>query len=214
MRWLALLALLVGCDYVFKVNVRGDGRPPDDVGNEGGEAGARADGCSDKTREGFSDGATWPRIAGCAGAWTVAGVNAITGPTCGRIAGNTSANPTGAGCNAEDLCQDGWHLCLSQNDVIASSPAGCSDPNGAPNQFFVTRQAGAAGACSATGLDDLFGCGSQGAALAGCPPLDRSSGNMCGALSIGGWACPDMQAEARTVIKTDDDGGGALCCKN
>ena len=94
MRWLALLALLVGCDYVFKVNVRADAAPPvDDFGREapGDEGHAVAEGCSDLTREGFADGATWPDIAGCAGAWTVAGVNAITGPTCGRIAGNTSA---------------------------------------------------------------------------------------------------------------------------
>ena len=214
MRWLALLALLVGCDYVFKVNVRADAAPPEvPVGDE---AGVTAEGCSDKTREGFTNGATYPRIAGCAGGWTMAGVNAISGPACGRLAGNTSGNPTGAGCNAEDLCQSGWHLCLSQADVAQASPTGCTDPGAPANQFFVTRQSSDGAMCATGGLDDLFGCGTQGTQVAGfgCDPLDRTSGNLCSALLVGGWICSDMQAEARTVLKTDVDGGGALCCKN
>ena len=211
MRALALVIALGGCDLVFTIRVPpdGNGTPPGDVPAVDTPADV---GCSDKTREGFTDTFRFRRLAGCGGGFTIAGVDAIAPPACARAAGNDSNNPDGQGCNVEDLCASGWHVCLSRVDVGTSSALGCDDATLGANLFFVTRQAGSNGFCATSGLDDIYGCGTQGANLTGCAPLTRGSASLCVALPIGGWDCPDMLAEARTVTKLDPGGGGVLCC--
>ena len=76
-------------------------------------------GCSDGTREAFTNMGTHPNIAGCSGGFSVAGVttqNSMS-PQCNRGAGNSSGNTFGNGCSVEDLCAAGWHVCTSSAEV-------------------------------------------------------------------------------------------------
>lgn len=177
-----------------------------------------AAGCSDGEREGFLDIATHPDIAGCSGGWSVAGTLAPTRAECGD-AGDDSPNPAGNGCGAEDLCSVGWHVCATPAEVAALSPDGCASATqgGDPDLFFAQRQSGeGSGECGPSGANDLFGCGNMGTQPGGtCDPLDRSSGDLCSALSTGGWDCSAATptTEATGVVKTGADGGGVLCCR-
>jgi len=176
-------------------------------------------GCSDGTREGFASVASFPNIAACAGAWSLGGVLATTSPACTRLSGNTSSNPSGAGCSVADLCQPGWHMCLSPADVAAKSGgAGCGGGGFAGSQFFATRQSGGGFAlCDNGGANDLFGCGDVGDTSLDpttCAPLDRASGDLCASLPTT-WSCgADGTQEAAVVVKTGSDGGGVLCCRD
>jgi formylglycine-generating enzyme required for sulfatase activity len=178
-------------------------------------------GCSDGTREGFTDPAQFPDIAGCAGGWTVPGVVTIKPPSCNRQSGNTSTNPAGTGCSVEDLCAVGWHVCLSAADVASHAPAGCVGVGTAGtigSQFFASRQSGPGEAyCGPSGANDLFGCGTLGATpdLPSCYPLDLFSGNFCDALGQP-WSCgyADHTQEANVVTKPSSVGGGVLCCRD
>jgi hypothetical protein len=195
-------------------------------------------GCADGTREAFKDALTYPEIAGCAGAFTVPGLNVETPPSCDRNAGNDGANLLGAGCGASDLCAVGFHVCRSAPEVAAKSRNGCKGANdSAPGAFFATRQSGPGCMQCATGddpgcdhdacrpgcaptpelADDLFGCGSTGIVLTNvsCAPLTRNSGNLCSALPSS-WHCKGganaAHREAAVVAKPESTGGGVLCC--
>ena len=196
-----------------------------------------ATGCADGTREGFLDESRWPRIAACAGAFLVPGVlSATLAPACGRRAGNDGPLPDGAGCDAEDLCAPGFHLCRTAAEVADRSPSGCTGAAPAPGQFFITRQSSTGCGVCATGSlladppcddqsctpgcaqtdatsNDVFGCGSTGdAPTAACAPLDRFGNNLCVALPPG-WSCGvDGYTEARAVINRSPTTGGGLCC--
>ncbi|PKN55274.1 MAG: hypothetical protein CVU56_22105 [Deltaproteobacteria bacterium HGW-Deltaproteobacteria-14] len=99
-------------------------------------------GCADGTREGYVDVDAYPAIASCGGAWTLAGVY-TDGPACDRAAGNTGSNPDGTGCNVEDLCAPGWHLCDGPHDVdIRTSGLGCADAVAADYPNFGTGPLG------------------------------------------------------------------------
>jgi hypothetical protein len=174
-------------------------------------------GCSDGTREGFKDLATHPKLAACAGAWSVAGLVTTTSPACGRVSGNDSANPKGTGCNVADLCQPGWHVCKSAVEVKdRSGTTGCAGATTAgQNAFFVVRQSGSGGAMCGEGTNDLFGCGDVGAAPdpATCAPLDRFSNELCSALPAT-WSCgTNGTDEANGITKTASENGGVLCCR-
>ncbi len=198
-------------------------------------------GCSDGTREGFVDPATYPEIAGCSGGFSLPGVGvaAPLSPACDRSAGNDSANPDGTGCDVADLCAEGWHVCASAMEVGQKSPSGCAGVPPTPPLFFVTRQSGpgcsqcATGSstdptqcgggtcqpgCAQTALtaNDVFGCGNVGdASYSGtCGPLDRFGNNLCSALPPP-WTCgTDGTHEADNVAKPGPSAGGALCCKD
>lgn len=175
-------------------------------------------GCADGTREAFTSIATFPNIAGCAGAWSVAGLVTTTMPACKRAAGNSSANANGTGCNVADLCQIGWHVCATAVEVgTKSGGAGCAAAGTAgQGAFYVTRQSGAGGAACGAGTNDLFGCGDVGIApdAATCGTLDRFSNDLCVALPPT-WACGGNGAEeANQVVKTASAGGGVLCCRD
>ncbi len=164
-------------------------------------------GCSDGSREGFLDVDAHPTIAGCAGAWTVAGITlAAPEPHCARTSGNDSSNPDGEGCGAEDLCSPGWHVCEGKSDVAAKSATGCDGavPDGAPDKslFFAVNQNSTLGSVcdeSASG-NDVFGCGNLGSTLSAdknCGPLTRVLASMhsdtCGYNEaeppLGPWTC-------------------------
>ena len=152
-------------------------------------------GCSDGTREGFLDMLKFNNLAACSGAWTVPGIH-HPGPACNRKSGNTGENRDGDGCNLEDLCAEGWHVCLGRGDVQTRSEYGCNGIlDGMPQNepyLFITRT-------SSTGnlncdpdtvgvplnMNDIFGCGNFGCAATGseCDPLTLSGHNNCQALT-------------------------------
>lgn len=151
-------------------------------------------GCSDGTREGFTDLIRFNNLAACGGAWTVPGIHHNV-PACERKSGNTGTNSAGTGCNLEDLCAEGWHVCLGRGDVMTRSDYGCDGildgVNANEPALFITRT-------SSTGslqcdpdtvgvplnMNDIFGCGNFGCYATGseCDPLKLSSHNLCDAL--------------------------------
>ncbi|MBL8784355.1 MAG: hypothetical protein JNJ59_05595 [Deltaproteobacteria bacterium] len=196
-------------------------------------------GCADGEREGFTDLSQWPDIAACDGAWRIGGVvTDLLTPTCERGGGDDGVNTTGIGCNVSDLCADGWHVCSSSGDVAAHSPTGCQGATQPGAQaFYVVRQSGTGCAQCATGTavggacnspyscisgcapnvflsNDVFGCGSLGAApAASCAPLDRFSHNDCNAL-LPPWACSGGTVEASNIVKSGLGYGGVVCCRD
>ena len=183
------------------------------------DAGAAAvkSGCADGEREGFVSTETHPDLAACAGGWAEPGLFAVE-PACDRAAGDDGAAPDGAGCNVADLCAEGWHVCVGAAEVGARSGGTCEGaaPDPAAAVFYVTRQSGPGGAECAEGTNDLFGCGTLGAAVTqpSCTPLDRFSHDLCSALPAP-WSCGDDGAgEALAVSKPAPEAGGVLCCRN
>ena len=191
------------------------GFPPADAGFPPADAGFPVDagfptplnGCADGTREGFQSLVDYPEIAGCSGGWSVPGVT-INGqlPSCGRGAGNSSANSSGTGCSAVDLCASGWHVCRGRSEVAQRAPSGCGAavPPGTPDKmlfFAVAQQSQMNTVCGASGSDnDVSGCGNLGVALTPetiCVPLDRALASTragsCGyneaEPSLGPWQC-------------------------
>lgn len=210
-------------------------------------------GCADRQREGFTDVQQYPDIAGCSGAWDIPGIQGANPgtspqcntatydtatPACNRVSGDDSPNPSGTGCNVQDLCAQGWHVCTGTSDVSSHSPLGCqgvTQPQDPP-LFFASRQAsvgcgicatGTATDCDSTSCrtgcaqtpavsNDFFGCGNFGSPSPSteCGPLDRFSGDNCAGLPGSSWACSSSDCEAYTVIKTSSTFGGVLCCRD
>lgn len=194
-------------------------------------------GCADGEREGFVDLARYPAIAGCSGGFTVAGVFREAAPACALAAGDDGANPSGAGCNASDLCAPGWHVCRHTGEVAAKSVDGCAGADAVSGQFFATRQSGPGCGQCATGIDptmqcggddclttcypndlttnDLFGCGGAGTPVWGssCGVLTKFGNNNCYSLPWP-WDCAGSSGmdEALVVTKPGPAGGGVLCC--
>ena len=112
-------------------------------------------GCADGTREGFTSQSTYPTIASCGGAWSIPGAFHDE-PDCGRLAGNDGINEAGAGCNVEDLCAGGWHVCYGPDDIdVRTGGNGCADavkatyPNNGSGPTSIVHPPGGA----------FFGCG-------------------------------------------------------
>ena len=186
-----------------------DGTPPPDA------TPPSTKGCADGTREAFTDVAANPNIAGCAGGFGEPGLLEDGGPSCSRGAGDTSNNPNGNVCHADDLCAAGWHVCHDATDVVRSGGS-CNmfaGPQGDAGVFFATKQPGAGGTkCGASGTDDLFGCGTMGAPTdTTCTGLNATSGDGCKLLALP-WLCTMGAAERVTVKKPGPGGGGVLCC--
>jgi hypothetical protein len=187
----------------------GDANPPPDA------APPTTKGCADGTREAFADVTAYAHIAGCAGGWSEPGLLEDGGPSCRRGAGDTSNNPAGSSCHADDLCAAGWHVCTGAADVVRSGGT-CNvfaGPQGDAGVFFATRQPGAgATKCGASGTDDLFGCGTMGSpADSTCTGLNATSGDGCSFLALP-WICVKGTAERANVTKPAPGGGGVLCC--
>ncbi len=186
-------------------------------------------GCSDGEREGFEDTALFPEIAGCSGAWTIAGLiiadsGGVATPRCGRMAGDDNPwNPEGWECSAADLCANGWRLCASASDIserTRSWDEGCgSDSDWPAGAFFAAAVSGTGDNECKFGVNDIFGCGSvgDGADVETCYPLNKYSDDDCDALP-GTWDCGEGSlttnlTEAADVTKDGVEGGGVLCCK-
>ena len=185
------------------------------VTSTGGAGGAASVGCADGQREGFLDLATYPSIAACDGGFALPGVIGLTGPACGRAAGDDGPFPDGAGCNAMDLCASGFHLCADFTEIATKSATGCAGAAvGVAPTFYATAQPGAGQAkCGATGTDDVYGCGSMGAPPnVVCAPIDKWSGNDCKDLTAP-WSCASP-TEALNLVKPGSTGGGVLCCRD
>ena len=162
-------------------------------------------GCSDGHREGFTDLAAYPDIAGCSGAWTIAGIHTedpgtapacpgisttdTTVPACDHNAGDDSSNPAGTGCNVADLCAVGWHVCTSAADVAGSSATGCDGAAGLedPPMFFATRQTSNGCGVCATGSRTDADCNSA-ACTAGCLQTAATSNDVFGCGNFGATA--------------------------
>ena len=182
----------------------------------GGAAGAGVIGCADREREGFLDLRAYPDIAACDGGFSVPGTVGLKGPACGRAGGDDGANPDGTGCNVEDLCEAGFHVCTDAVEVGAKTSTGCTGAVvGTASLFYLTLQSGTGQQKCGAGTDDVFGCGNIGfRAGTGCAPLDSASGNLCGAL-VAPWTCGTNQTEeALNVAKPGSSAGGALCCRD
>ncbi len=125
-------------------------------------------GCADGEREGFVDISTHPRIAGCAGAWSIPGIlehnpgepaecpgvktHDTTHWSCGGT-GDDLDRVIGEGCNVSDLCAPGWHVCTGALDVAVNSRDGCrsaAKPTDPP-MFFAVRQSSTGCAQCASG---------------------------------------------------------------
>lgn len=228
MRFLPYLALLAGCDKLFSLNPVPDAAPPIEID---AAADATVDvpspdappapwGCSDETREGFTDTAVYPAIAACSGAWSIPGLRPDPIVSCGRAAGNDGVKLLGAGCSAADLCAIGWHVCRTRLEVLEALPLqsrSCAGLGAAADTFYATGQSGPGGGnCDTTGTDDVFGCGTFGAAAqSSCTPLDLTASNDCFAVkTVGGWSCA-YPNEVENIYKTEPlVGGGVLCCRD
>jgi hypothetical protein len=194
-------------------------------------------GCADGTREGFLSQTDYPKIAGCAGAWSVAGVTVNNAaPTCGRSAGNTGTNGEGIGCSAVDLCASGWHVCQGKEEVASKAPNGCADavPPGTPDKmlFFAVYQHSTMNTVcddpTSMGDNDVFGCGNLGVQLTSdknCGPLDRALASTapgtCGFNEamppLGPWQCPSTVARSdlhEGAVVTKDGCPNASCSYN
>jgi hypothetical protein len=164
-------------------------------------------GCSDDSREGFLDKAKFPLLAACQGAWTIKGIHHGV-PACKREGGNDGKNAKGVGCNVEDLCAEGWHVCYGAKDVLERNPHGCNDIDAGaqPGPKFFLARTSSTGAfnCSQDSTkfgspgtsNDLFGCGTLGCGLnpktyPSCKPLNRASHDVCKGLrndkNCGAW---------------------------
>lgn len=94
-------------------------------------------GCADGTREAFTSTATYPDIAGCAGAWSVPGIfpapmrsNAnVTQKykvaACATNGNSKEAPGPGTDCAAADLCAPGWHICKGGEVTSRAGGPGC-----------------------------------------------------------------------------------------
>ena len=160
-------------------------------------------------------------------------------PACYRRAGDDSRNPEGTSCNAADLCAAGWHVCFDAEEV-ASLAGGCGGATAAdgPPELFLTRQSSTGcGECAGGTAEgrqcnsasciagcvqtertsnDVFGCGNYGATpKASCGVLDRFSEDRCREIAGYGWSCetPGGLCESFTVVHSDPDTGGVLCCR-
>jgi hypothetical protein len=193
----------------------------------GGTGGTPTEGCSDGSREAYTDAVTQPNIAGCSGGWSVPGLTSPDSmmPQCGRVSGNDSPNQAGTGCSVADLCGIGWHVCLSHGELYQRSADHACPPDSGERLFWATRQSmipfvpGDQVYCTASGDNNVYGCGDSGLPLLGgspdgnddCGTLDRVMGaNDC----EGTWICPEGETEGLTMTKNGTALGGVLCCRD
>lgn len=183
-------------------------------------------GCSDGTREYFTDMGAQPNIAGCDAGFDVAGVSTpeSASPQCNRVSGNDSTNPAGTDCSVEDACSEGWHACHGADDVASHSATGECESTVPINQvFYITHQVqDTAGNCTAPpDTNNITGCGTLGDPPVGenCSPLtNRMRTYECAPTAA--WYCGNMNSngdngkEAELVQKLSSDEGGVLCCKD
>jgi hypothetical protein len=96
----------------------------------------------------------------------------------------------------------------------------CAEPSATLTGTSCTNANCMAGCQANPGLtNDIFGCGSEGVVVGTCGDVDRSGGNVCGALDSG-WSCgSDGFRESVNVVHNPSPAsgaspGGVLCCQN
>lgn len=214
------ILLISGCHWVF--SSAPDAASTDAMPDAKADA-ADSSGCSDGTREGFESGSLFPKLAGCEGAWSIAGLRLA--PICGRQNGN-DLNPSGANCAASDLCAPGWAICSSRDEIATCLGAGsCVDATTQPQTFFATSvgsKPSTSWSCDdqVTSTDDLYGCGTAGGEFSSsppssntCPPLTKSSDNACSGLDTTIWQCAGPNTAEQLNVTKKQGVGGVLCCK-
>jgi len=177
-------------------------------------------GCSDNTREGFTDQTIYPNIAGCSGGWSIPGLRDVNYIKCNRDAGNNGLYPNGNGCTAQDLCAENWHICQSPTEVQNALPSGtvceASQFPAGTDELFATQVTGSGNnLCDEVGFNDVFGCGNTptNTPQSDCSPLNIASDDLCGKLPSPPWNCgTDHINENVNVFKTGPTNGGVLCC--
>ncbi len=170
-------------------------------------------GCSDGTREGFSDVYLYPDIASCAGEFTDRNLRATrTNISCGNTLEATC--PT-----AEDLCAENWHICMRNGMVLdlgnRLDASECNSDTAGTGTFVVaSSHCSSTGPCQyiepyncyeSSGCSEAIACGIESPTDNGC-----DSGVWSGATHIAG------------VDGTTDYGcgnapegiTGVLCCKD
>lgn len=199
-------------------------------------------GCSDGTEEGFGVANACPDIAACSGGWSRSGILGTPVAACGHVSGNSSANPTGAGCTVTDLCGNGFHVCRDDGDVSAHVTAGCTSGPVA-GRFFATAQSTNGGSRLALGANitlaqcdgspsqcgclqtmwtanDLAGVGGMGTPTA-CGPVGvtRLSGASCANLqgfncpaAPGTWSCPGAGFNEAHTVTKGSSACGGVLC--
>ncbi len=174
-------------------------------------------GCADQSVEAFEGRRD---IAGCEGAWDQPGIAAGTNPKCARNSGNSSTNPTGAGCGAEDLCAAGWHVCKGLTDVGNSkgaAPGGicAARGGGAGLTFYATAQpSDGVAQCplGSSGVDDVFGCGDIATQpSSSCSPLNAVIGTN---QPLDGFHFGTNDKTERADVTKTVGPGGVLCCRD
>jgi len=104
-------------------------------------------GCADGTREAFTDPIAFPRIAACAGPWTVPGVFPPVPPStdaaCATLGNSSATAPAdGEGCASSNLCAIGWHICRGGEVMPRTANAGCAASAFPPGAFFAASVSG------------------------------------------------------------------------
>ncbi|NOU34611.1 MAG: hypothetical protein HOO96_42515 [Polyangiaceae bacterium] len=176
--------------------------------DDGGDfpVGVPGSGCADGTREAFAPDTSSPTLAGCAGRWSVAGLDAEA--SCNHKAGNDGSRKLGTGCAAADLCATGWQVC----NPLEVSTCGSSGAMG----FYASAARGAGNAvCGAGGDDDVFGCAVG--LTSTFPPPSSGCGVLNAYISKGkaplGWDMGTSETQERANVANRTGFGGVLCCK-
>jgi hypothetical protein len=177
-------------------------------------------GCSDASREGYTNLTTYPNIASCSGAWSIAGLG--TTRSC-AISGDDAPDPSGAGCAAVDICAAGWHICATTAELTANTGgANCGTDAASGVTFFASRAPTRNDSvhCNSGTLvqENIVGCGTVGQGTGSSCLYSRWLNQSCSSIGylVGGvkvWQCTDGP-EIGNVVKTDPTIGGVLCCKN
>ena len=228
----ALAATSTGCidwDSLYATapadpDAGGDTTSPD-AGEQPGDAAGCSDGVNDVVALDTPEGGEVAIVA-CGGSWAVPGVHTAE-TTCGRQAGDDGGNTSGEGCSISDLCAEGWHVCLSADDVSAHQGAAlCERLRQEDSALYVTGQVGGGDgeACSPDGnneesRDDVYGCGTLGIEAGECAPLDRrlaltQEGDEQGGCPLPFHCGDDTLNEASNLTKSEPTGGGVLCCRD
>jgi hypothetical protein len=204
----------------FPGAVDGCGGVDDDCdGTVDEDCAATPNGCADGTREGFVDEAMYPDIAACDSAWSIPGVFGDGLPSCDREAGNDGIRVDGIGCDIDDGCAEGWHVCGSVIEVgrLATS---CDDAlTGRPEEMFLAAVSGVGPAevCSTSGSNNVAGCGLGGTetSASSCGVLNHLLVFPCQLGGAQGFDCSSGGGvtEADHVV-SGGAAGGVLCCRD
>ena len=184
-----------------------------DAGPDGGPA--TATGCADLTREYLIDVAKLPNVAGCSGGWTLPGLGSDLAGGCAHVAGNDSANASGTGCHASDLCAVGWHVCADNVEFqLKSGLSKCPDVTAAKAFFASGQRSASAGVClpdPPVGVsNDIFGCGTLGDATGSCGSLNRTMSTFT--TDTASWSLGTDNDHERDNVAKGRLNGGVLCC--